>query len=201
MRSPPLAFALLFVLAGCARQNTEPAFPPGHLNPIVVDEFAVGARDVTLDPTLGYSLERGLPGVPHEERAAAIGRAAAFTLAAALSRELTRDGYDVVAGEDAALAPAQRALIVSGDFQHINEGIRHEGASVEVGVAVDYQGGSTGAQRLTAFALDSRRLPRDGPVAVAGRHGEDVNYEATRLGAAIGRYVAELARSNRWPGR
>jgi hypothetical protein len=201
MRFRSIALALFPALAGCAFQAHEPSFPFSHLNPIIVHDFTVAPHVVALDPTLGYSLYRGSPGVPREQRAEAVGRAATFNLEEAISRELRRLGYDVVVGEDGAIAPDRRALIVSGDFEHIVEGLRHEGASAEVDVAVDYQSSDASPQRLISFDLDSRRLLPEGNVPAAGRHGEDVNYEATRLGAAIARYVAELARSNRWPGR
>lgn len=201
MRLVPIVLALLLAVAACAPKGGEPAFPLTHLNPIVVHEFAFSLGAVTLDPTLGYSLDRGAPGVPRAERAQAVGRAAVFNLTDALSGELNRLGYDVVTGQDGAVMPGARALIVNGDFQHIYEGHRHEGASADVSVAIDYQLGGRPPQRLVEFALDSQRLGREGLVPAAGQHGEDVNYEATRLGAAIGRYVAELAQQNRWPGR
>jgi hypothetical protein len=201
MRIGPLACALFLGLAGCASQNREPEFPLAHRNPIIVHEFAFSPGVVALDPTLGYSLYRGSPGVPREQRAEALGRAAAFNLADALSRELSQLGYDVMSGEDGPTAPGERALIVNGDFRHIYEGHRHEGANAEVNIAIDYQLAGQPPQRLTGFVLDSQRLQSEGLVPAAGQHGEDVNYEATRLGAAIGRYVAELAQSNRWPGR
>jgi hypothetical protein len=207
MRLLPTAVAAalcLIALAGCVAQRAGEGGPPAHPNPIVVHEFVVAPGVITLDPTLGYSLDRGSPGVPREERAEAIGRAASFNLADALSQELARAGYDVVRGDDgddgsSTVQPGERALIVSGDFRRIYEGHRHAGAGVAVAVAIDSQSGGTAPQRLTAFNLDSQLLEREGLVLAAGQHGEDVNYEATRLGAAIGRYVAELARSESWP--
>jgi hypothetical protein len=43
---------------------------------------------VTLDPSLGFSLQRGRAGVPPAERAAAVGRAAAFVLADNITQQL-----------------------------------------------------------------------------------------------------------------
>lgn len=200
MRFVPIPLLVLLAVAGCAPQHREPAFSSSHPNPIVVRDFAFTPAVVTLDPTLGYSLHRGAPGVPRTERAEALGRAARFNLTDAISRELSQLGYDVVTGDEPAAAPPQRALVVGGAFQRIYEGQRHRGASVEAEITVDYQAAGE-PQRLTAFMLDSRRLPHEGLVVAAGEHGEDVNYEATRLGAAIGRYVGELAQGNRWPGR
>jgi hypothetical protein len=203
MRSVPIVAAVfLLVLAGCATQPVDEAgLPSLHPSPIVVHELAFSPGVVTLDPTLGYSLSRGVPGVPPRQRADALGRAAAFNLADAMSRELRQYGYDVVGGDDGSPQPRERALIVSGDFRHIDEGRRHEGAGVAAGIAIDYVSGGAPPQRLISFDLDSRRLPREGVLPAAGPHGEDVNYEATRLGAAIGQYVAELAQTEHWPRR
>jgi hypothetical protein len=211
MRSLSFAVAAaplgLVVLAGCMPQRVDSAGlpPPAHSNPIIVREFAVSPGVVTLDPSFGFSLYRGAPGVPPPQRAAAVGRAAAFSLADAVSQQLSRLGYDVVDAETAGSPEpgsggGARALVVSGDFRRIYEGHRHENASIAVDVAVDYRApGAAAPQRLASFEIDSRRLLHQGLVAAAGRQGEDVNYEATRLGAAIGRYVGELARADRWP--
>jgi hypothetical protein len=203
MRWFPIATVLLLLaLVGCAPPPAgESGLPPLHPSPIVVSEFAFSPAVVTLDPTLGYSLSRGTPSVPPHQRADTIGRAAAFNLADAISRALRRYGYDVVAGNDGAPSAGERTLTVSGDFRRIDEGRRHEGASVSAGIAIDYMTAGAVSQRLISFTLDSRRLPRQGLVPAAGRHGEDVNYEATRLGVAIGQYVAELAQREHWPHR
>ncbi len=202
---PFAALLLLLVLFGCAPRHAEElSFPVADmsspsLSPIVVYEFAFSPGIVTLDPTLGYSLARGAPGVSPQQRAEALGRAAAFNLADTMIRELKQRGYDVVAGSGAP-QPGERTLVVSGDFSRIYEGHRHAGAAIAVGVAIDYESSGAAPQRLTAFSLDSRRLPREDRVR-AGLHGEDVNYEATRLGAVIGRYIADVARTEHWPAR
>jgi hypothetical protein len=197
---PTIATLFLLVLAGCSTPpGREARLPPLHPSPIVVREFAFSPSGITLDPTLGYSLSRGTPGVAPRKRAEALGRAAAFNLAAAMSRELRQYGYDVVAGRAAVLAPGGRALVVTGDFRHINEGHRHEGAGVTARIVISYRRAGAAPQQLIAFTLDSRRLPREGLVPAAGLHGEDVNHEATRLGAAVGQYVAEVARTEHWP--
>ena len=203
MRWLPFAAVVLpFALAGCAPRHAEaPAFPAVDApspSPIIVREFAFSPRVVTLDPTLGYSLAGGT-AVPPRQRAEALGRAAAFNLADTLSREIKRLGYDVVAGGDGPLRPGERALIVTGEFRRIYEGHRHADADIAVTVAIDYASAGAAPQRLVAFDLDGRRLPREGLVAAAGPHGEDVNYEATRLGTVIGRYVARLAQTEHWP--
>lgn len=186
------------LVAGCARQRT-PDAAPGHPNLIVVREFVISRGSVTLDPSLGFSLNRGRPGVSPARRAESVGRAAAFSVADAITEELTRLGYDVMHVEAGGQPPGGRALVVSGFFRRIYEGHRHEYAWVDAETEVDYQAPNGAAQRLSSFDLDSRRLPHRGLVPPAGRHGADVNYQATRIGAAIGRYVADLARVNRWP--
>ncbi|HTV90421.1 MAG TPA: hypothetical protein VME41_15500 [Stellaceae bacterium] len=198
-RSIVAALSLL-VVAGCATRHTEETGTPAHSNPIVIDQFAVSPGVITLDPTLGYSLNRGAPGVPRRERAEAVGRAAAFNLGDAIRRELQGLGYDVVSGDEAAVQSAERALIVSGAFRHIDEGRRHEGASVAVDVTIEFEDAGQPPHRLTAFTLTSQRLPREDLVPASGRRGEDVNYEASRVGAAVGRYVAQLAQTDHWPG-
>jgi hypothetical protein len=205
MRLLPVAALLsLLVVVSCAPQNANETSFSGadasSASPIVVHEFTFSPGIVTLDPTLGYSLARGEPGVSPQKRAEALGRAAAFNLADAAIGELKLLGYDVMAGADAP-RPGERALVVTGDFRRIYEGHRHAGASIMVGVTIDYESSGAAPQRLTAFSLDSQRLPREDLVPVAGLHGEDVNYEATRLGAAIGHYIARLARTERWPAR
>lgn len=201
MRSPlTVAAALLpVILAGCVLQRAEQTGPPAHANAVIVREFAFSPGVVTLDPSFGFSLYRGAPGVPPAQRAASVGRAAAFNLADAVTQELSQLGYDVVLVEDETPVPSRRALVVGGDFHRIYEGHRHANASVEVGVEVDYQAAGAPPQRLISFDLDSRQLRGEATGAAAEGHGAGVGYEASRVGAAIGRYVADLAEANRWP--
>jgi hypothetical protein len=201
MRPFPIAaaaFAVFTLLAACVPQHGN---DPGadHPNLVVVREFAFSPGVVTLDPSLGFSLNRGELGVAPERRAESVARAAAFSLADAIAQELGRLGYDVVHLEAGVAPPGGRALVVSGTIRSIYEGHRHENASVDAESEVAYQPPSGPAQQLTSFDLDSRRLPIDTSVPPAGRRGADVNYQATRVGAAVGRYVADLARVNRWP--
>ena len=194
------AALVLLVLAGCAPQRIGEAAPPVHPNLIAVREFAYSPGIVTLDPSFGFSLYRGAPGVPPRRRAETVGRAAAFSLADAITERLKSLGYDAVHFGADTPPPRGRALIVSGNFEHIYEGHRRSNASVRVAAEVSYKAPGAAPRRIAAFGLDSRRLPREPYMPAAGRHGTDVNYQATRLGAAIGRYVADLARLNRWPG-
>jgi hypothetical protein len=200
MRSALIAAAaasLFALLAACVPQY-EPA-PSQHPNPIIIREFDASSGVVTLDPSFGFSLYRGEQGVPRGQRAAGLGRAVAFNLADAMAEHLTSLGYDVVRSDSAALDPGARALIVSGTFRRIDEGHRRrvgaENSGVAVEAAIDFQVSGAVAQRLAVFQLDSRQLAGIG----LAPQGGDVKIAAARLGAAIGRYVADAARLNKWP--
>lgn len=203
MRSPFIAAvaALLFVVvAGCAEVV---APPPGDPTPIIIREFAVSPGIVTLDPSFGFSLRRGERGVPRSQRAAGLGRAVAFNLADAMTESLTRLGYSVIRSESATVEPGARALIVSGAFRRIDEGNRRrigaENSGVTVDLAVDYQAYGATPQRLAVLQLDSRQLGGERLVAASARQRGDVKIAASQLGAAIGRYVGEAARLQKWP--
>ena len=187
-------------LAGCAEVETGPARP----NLIVVREFAVSPGVVTLDPSFGFSLYRGSTGVPPRERAASVGRAAAFNLADTVVEQLRGLGYDAIRSDAASALPGGRALVVTGAFRQINEGHRRhvgaEDASIAVDGEVDYQSAGAAPRRLTTFSLDSRQAPREPIVSALARHGSDVNGAAVRVGHAVARAVVELARRNSWPG-
>ena len=195
--------AVLFVvaLAGCVPER---AGSPAHPNPIIVREFAASPGVVTLDPSFGFSLNRGASGVPPSQRAAGVARAAAFSLADAIAQQLVASGYDAIRSDAAAPEPGARALIVTGAFRQIDEGRRRrvgaENPSIAVDAEIDYQVEAAALQRITELHLDSRQVPQSAVVGVAARRGVDVNLAATRVGAAIARYVGETARLNNWPG-
>jgi len=197
------ASAALFAvaLAGCVPER---AGSPAHPNPIIVREFAASPGVVTLDPSFGFSLNRGASGVPPSQRAAGVARAAAFSLADAIAQQLVASGYDAIRSDAAAPEPGARALIVTGAFRQIDEGRRRrvgaENPSIAVDAEIDYQAEAAAPQRITELHLDSRRVPQSAVVGVAARRGVDVNLAATRVGAAIARYVGETARLNNWPG-
>ena len=180
------AILLLGVVAGCVPPPE--AGGAGHPNPIIVREFAAPPGVVTLDPSFGFSLYRGAPGVPPRQRAASVGRAAAFSLADAIASNLAGLGYDAMRSDTAQADPGGRALIVSGSFRRINEGRRRQGASVEVDVEIAYQAAGAAPQQLTAFRH-----------AAGARAGGGVNAAATAVGRVVANYAADLARSNNWP--
>jgi len=196
-------FAALLALAlvGCADLETAGLTRP---NLIIVRDFTASEGVVTLDPTFGFSLHRGAAGVPPRQRAASVGRAAAFNLSDTVVEQLRGLGYDAIRSDAAAVQPGGRALIVTGAFRQINEGYRRrvgaEDSSVTVSGAIDYQSPGTATRRLTTFSLDSRQLAREPIVSASARRGADVNSAAVRVGHAVARAVIELARRNNWPG-
>src|SRR5947207_8057365 len=115
------AALVLLVLAGCMPERA-----PAHPNPIIVREFGFSLGVVTLDPSFGFSLNRGAPGVPTRQRAAGVARAAAFSLADAIAQQLSLLTYGPIRSDTAHLEPSARALIVTGSFRHIDEGRRRQ---------------------------------------------------------------------------
>lgn len=190
----------LFFLAGCGARYEAP--PTRHPNAIVIRDFAFSPDIVTLDPSFGFSLYRGERGVPRSQRATGLGRAVAFNLTDAMAEYLTGLGYDVRRSETGSVEPGMRALIVGGVFRRIDEGRRRrvgaENSGVAVDVAIDYQVHGQAPQPLAVFQLDSRQVG-GGLVGVSARQRGDVKIAAQQLGAALGRYVAEVARGQRWP--
>src|SRR6266851_9898575 len=151
------ASAALFAvaLAGCVPER---AGSPAHPNPIIVREFAASPGAVTLDPSFGFSLYRGASGVPPSQRAAGVARAAAFSLADAITQQLAASGYDAIRSDTAVPEPGARALIVSGAFRHIDEGRRRrvgaENPSIAVDAEIDYKAEPPAPQRTTELHLD-----------------------------------------------
>ena len=197
-----LALLFLSAFGVCAEGPAESETPAlAHSDLIIVQRFAAPRRIIALDPSLGFSLQRGHGGVPPAERAASVGRATAFILADTITQQLHDRGYDTVQSDETGPEPDRRALIVSGVFRSINEGHRRrfagKDASVAVSVAIDGQVPGEKPQRLNLFQLDSRRIPQH-----SGRHAEaGVNSAARRLGSVIADAAAELADRNSWPRR
>jgi hypothetical protein len=197
-----VAVALLSTaIGGCGPQGG--GGPPAHPNPVIVREFAFTPGIITLDPSFGFSLYRGSPGVPPRQRAESVGRAAAFNVADSAAQQLVSLGYDAIRSDTAGPEPGARALIVTGAFREINEGYRrHIGADTStlvVDVEIAFQGGGAAPQRITALHLDSRRIPRSEIVAAAINRNPGINSAAARIGGVIAHYVADLARLNKWP--
>jgi hypothetical protein len=191
-----LAAALALALAGCAGFGVRPPSSvngyPAKPERIVVRVFAVPEGVVTLDPTLGFSLYRGQPGAPRAERAASVGRAAAFVLSEALIGELRAAGLDAVRDEGGP--PDASALVVSGSFEAIDEGLRRHPSrrpsDVVADAAVAYEAPGIPSKRLLDLHVDSAALAA-GAVA-------DANEDARRIGRQIGEAVVALARRESW---
>src|SRR5262245_54154474 len=149
------AVALAF-LAACV-----PQAGTGHPDQIIVREFSYSLGAVTLDPSFGFSLYRGEPGVPPRQRAAGLARAAAFSIADTVAQQLSAQGYDVTRSDTAGPEPGGRALVVGGVFRQINEGYRRrvgsENSHLTADVTVEYQTPGAAPISLMNFPVDSRR--------------------------------------------
>jgi hypothetical protein len=202
---PSACFALLFLLvAGC----TETGIGIGtvaHPNVVIVREFAAPLGVVTLDPSFGFSLHRGAPGVPPRQRGAAVARAAAFAVADSISDRLRAAGFDVVRSDSDQPQPGAQALIVVGAFRKIDEGYRRrvgaENSNIVADAAVEYATPGEPARPLLNIHTDSRDLPQaPGVSAAAARGSNGIEAEAKRVGAEIARQIIDAARRNNWPG-
>jgi hypothetical protein len=194
-------FLLVAALAGCTPEPGESA--SGHPHSIIVREFAFSAGIVTLDQSFGFSLERGAAGVPPRQRAASVGRAAAFSLADAITEGLLASGYDAIRSDSAIPEAGAPALIVTGAFRKIDQGSRRrigaENPGITIDGEIDYETAGAARRRITDLHLDSQQVPPGGAGEVSGRGRADVNLAAARVGSAIARIVIETARLNNWP--
>jgi hypothetical protein len=170
---------------------------------IVVSDFAVPEGAVRLDPSFGFSLYRGEPGVPAQKRAASIGRAVAFLVTDTITDRLRGLGYDATSTTNPNPAAAgYRALVVGGAFRTIDEGQRrrvgdeHSAVIAAVEIKAAMPGGS--AQPVQNFTVDSRSAPGARPDSGATKRETGVDADATNVGAEIARVVAEIARRNNW---
>ena len=173
---------------------------------VVVRAFEVPEDVVAVDPSLGFSLRKGAPGVPRSVRAASVGRAAAFVLSDALVEELKAAGIDAARAAPGAPPPAGSALVVSGVFAKIDEGRRGRGAGhsqVVADATVEYRSPAGAPQRLLGLHEDSAELTEAGDTGGARRAHyalAGVDADAARVGHAIGRAVVDLARRQNWLG-
>jgi hypothetical protein len=192
----------LLALAACA-QSDATALSGASSDFIVVGDFAVPRGVVRLDPTMGFSLYRGEPGVPAQQRAASIGRAVGFLVTDTIVDRLRALGYDAVSTSNPNPPNSgYRALIVSGTFRVIGEGNRrragdeHSAVIAEVAIKAELPGGAI--QPVQSFAVDSRSAPKVHDNNGATRRETGVDADATNVGAEIARVVGEVARRNNW---
>lgn len=222
-RSVPAALlvAAVLVLTACVptRNQAGPGGYPARPAIVIVRPFEASESVVVLDPSFGFSLQRGMPGVPRTERAAAVERAVAANLSDALTEELKAAGLDAVSVSAAASPRAANALVVSGVFRRINEGLRRRVGQVAPGagasrivadVQIDYTAPGSAVRQLLALHADSEE-PADGDPsrspAAAGSADEfhglrvaDVDADARRVGRTIAQSVIDLARRVNWLG-
>jgi Domain of unknown function (DUF4410) len=179
MRSLLITLLALLSSTGRAAAEDQRVAAPAHPDLIIVRQFATRGPIVALDPSLGFSLYRGAPGVPPARRAASVARATAFTLAETIAQQLRELGYDAVQSNETGPEPGGRALIVSGAFRSINEGHRRRFAAKDASVAaaaeIEYQIEGAQPQRLMqfGFAANPARSPpqRGGASRARGQFG------------------------------
>jgi hypothetical protein len=199
----------LSALAACATGENQASGYPPKPDVVIVRAFEVPEGVVVLDPSFGFSLRRGEPGVPREERAATVGRAAAFMLSDALIGETRAAGLDAVSASSPAPAPAVKALVVGGTFRQIDQGLRRRVGQIAPGAGqsrvvadaqIDYALPGSAPQRLLTVHADSG----DGAPTPVGSRGDlglpvaDANADAARAGRIIARAIVDLARQANW---
>ena len=196
-----LAALPLVALAACAQ--TGALAPGGPSDFIVVSDFTAPPGIVRLDPSFGFSLNRGEPGVPTQQRAASIGRAVAFLVTDTIVERLRALGYDATSTSSPnPTASGYRALIIGGTFRTIDEGQRrrvgdeHSAVIADVTIKAEQPGG--GIQTVQSFTIDSRTAPRVHGQSAATRRETGVDADASDVGAEIARVVSEVARRNNW---
>jgi hypothetical protein len=195
----PLAAAAALALAGCVQGVTVPG-PPSDF--IVVSDFAVPEGVVRLDPSFGFSLYRGEPGVPAQQRAASIGRAAGFLVTDTITNRLRALGYDAQSTVEPSPQTGHRALLVSGTFRTIDEGERRHpseaGGAVIAEVQINAEVPGLGVRPVQSFSVDSRTAPQVAATGAATSRETGVDADATRVGAQIAAVVADVAKRNNW---
>jgi hypothetical protein len=191
----------LLALAACVAAGSRTSGPSSDF--IVISDFAVPQDAVRLDPSFGFSLYRGEPGVPSQQRASSIGRAVAFLVTDTIADRLRARGYDATSTTNPnPVGSGYRALIVGGTFRTIDEGQRrhvgdeHSAVIAQVEIKAELPGG--GVQPVQNFTVDSRSAPATRAESGATKRETGVDADAIRVGAEIARVVAEIARRNNW---
>jgi hypothetical protein len=195
------AIALPLALAACDIVSG-PAGPASDF--IVVSDFNLPDGVVHLDQSFGFSLYRGEPGVPPQQRSASIGRAVGFLVTDTVTDRLRAQGYDAQSTMTTNPNPisGHRALLVSGTFRAIDEGQRrrvgdeHSAVIAQVDIRAEQPSGAI--QQVQSFTVDSRSVPPARPSAGSTQRETGVDADAARVGAEIARVVGEVARRNNW---
>jgi hypothetical protein len=174
----------LVALTGCVEGLTAIPGPPSDY--IVVSDFAVPEGAVQLDPSFGFSLYRGEPGVPAQRRAASVGRAVAFLVTDTITDRLRGLGYGAVSTIDQSPQTGMRALLVSGTLRLIGEGSRRHptevGSAVVADVVIKAEVPGLAVQPVQSFTVDSRAAPQIAASGAATRRetGVDADRGADR---------------------
>jgi hypothetical protein len=195
-----IAAALPLLMLACCADEKSTTGPTSDF--IVVSDFALPEGVVHLDPSFGFSLYRGEPGVPQQQRAASIGRAVGFLVTDTITGRLRAQGYDAVSTINPNPNSGYRALLVSGRFRAIDEGQRRQVGNeqsaviAEIEIKAEQPGGAI--QPVQSFAVDSRSAPQTRAEGGATKRETGVNADAARVGAEIARVVGEVARRNNW---
>jgi hypothetical protein len=191
----------LVALSACVEGVTVPSAAPAS-DFIVVSDFSVPEGVVRLDPSFGFSLYRGEPGVPTHQRAASIGRAVGFLVTDTITSELRGFGYDAQSTVNPSPQTGSRALLVSGTFREIDEGERRHpnemGSAVIADVQIKAEIPGLGVKPVQNFTVDSRTSPQIAVKSAATRREAGVDADAARVGAQIAAVVADVAKHNNW---
>ena len=175
----------------------------------MVRSFVAPARAVVLDPSFGFSLRRGQPGVPRAERAAGVSRAAAFALGDGIVQTLRAAGLDARSILPADGAPPEDAVVVGGVFDKIDQGRRRHVGRIRPGegesrVIADARIEAPGGRVLLTIHADSDQIAGEGgsgdTTQVRGVRVTiaDANRDAGRVGREIGRQIVDFARRSNW---
>ena len=204
--------ALLLALAGCAELGLgghHATGVPEKPEQLVVRSFAAPARAIVLDPSFGFSLRRGQPGVPRAERAAGVGRAAAFALGAGDCPDLAGGG----ARRLRETGPrARRPRTPSSSAANSRRSTRggaavsagSDRARARAGSSPTRASGAPGGRVLLTVHADSDQIAGEGgsgdTTKVRGVRVTiaDANRYAARVGREIGRQIVDFARRADW---
>ena len=176
---------------------------------LVVRRFVAPEPAIVLDPSFGFSLRRGSPGVPRAERAAGVGRAAAFALDDGIVRTLRAAGLDAATSLETNGPPPEDAVVISGEFEKIDQGRRRHVGRIGPGegesrVIADARITAPGGRILMKIHADSDQIPGEGGMGDTTRvRGvrvtvADANRDAARVGREIGRQIVDFARHADW---
>jgi len=176
-----LAMLLVSVSVGCARKSVDQvnwsagSVPRPEL--IVVNDFATGHNDVTLDGAIGSRLVRMVRDKPASEEEVALAHAVATILTENLVKEISKLGIPAVAASAAPPAGGSR-LSIEGQFLAIDQGNQLRRAVVgfgagasEVRTWTQIYDASAAQHRLVGdfyTSVKSSRKPGMGPMVGAG---------------------------------